>query len=151
MKISSLYKGMAVFFVLICIVLAVYYLRNPLGPKLQIRDQVFTVELAVTPQEHLQGLSGRDQLPDNHGLLFVYRDKSDYQFWMKDMKFALDFIWIEDTTVVDLTKNVPPPGTTGDTKVVHPKARVNRVLEVNAGTIDRVGIQIGDTVQYLRK
>ncbi len=132
-------------------VLAIYYYFNPLTPKLEIRNQTFTVEYAVTENEKRQGLSGRDKLPDNHGMIFVYRDKQQYSFWMKDMKFALDFIWIDDTKIVDITENVPPPLSGKPPETVSPKQPVNRILEVNAGTVERLGIQIGDTVTFLRK
>ena len=138
-------------FMVLIAILGWYYLRNPIGPKLQINNQVFTIELALTEPQQRQGLSGREMLPENHGMLFVYPGKNMYSFWMKDMKFALDFIWIDDTTVVDITKNVLPPTITGNTLTVMPNQQVNRILELNAGTVDRVGIKKGDTVTFLRK
>lgn len=136
---------------ILALTLIVYYTRNPLGPKIQIRDHVFHVELALTPKEQQQGLSGREKLQDKEGMLFVYQQKSQYQFWMKDMKFNLDFVWIDNNKVVDIMKNIPAPNPGEQPIIITPKAPVNRILEVNAGTIDTVGIQIGDTVTYLRK
>jgi uncharacterized protein len=137
--------------VLIISFIALYYVRNPLIPKLQINNQVFTLEYAVTTAEQQKGLSGRNPLPEYHGMIFIYRDKQQHTFWMKDMKFALDFIWIDDNKVVDLTENVPPPQPGQQLKTYSPKQPVNRVLEVNAGTVKKVGINIGDTVTFLRK
>ena len=63
------------------------------------------------------------------------------------MKFPLDFIWITDNTVVDITKNVQPPDGT-DMHVVHAIVPVNKILELNAGEADTYGIQIGDMVTF---
>lgn len=128
-----------------------YYFFNPLTPKLQINNQVFTYEIAITDAQRQQGLSGRDPLPENHGMLFVFPNKAQHGFWMKDMKFALDFIWIDDTTVVDISENVPPPTPGQQPVALGPQKSVNRVLEVNAGTVQRTGIKVGDTVTYLRR
>lgn len=152
MNILSRYGKYSVFLgILLLILLVGFYAKNPLTPKLQIRDQILTLEYAVTETQQRQGLSGRDPLPDNHGMIFIYRDKQQHTFWMKDMKFALDFIWIDDTKVMDITENVLPPKTGEQLKTYAPKFPVNRVLEVNAGTVKRLGIQIGDTVTFLRK
>jgi hypothetical protein len=79
---------------LIGIITALYYLRNPLIPKLSINNHVFTYETAITPEELMRGLSGRDPLPENHGMLFIYDHKEQYKFWMNEMKFPLDLSFI---------------------------------------------------------
>ncbi|MBI4100276.1 DUF192 domain-containing protein [Candidatus Microgenomates bacterium] len=105
-----------------------------------------TVEIADTTEKKVKGLSGRPSLGQNEGMLFVFPQKSAYSFWMKDMKFPLDFIWINGSQVVDITKNVPYPQDSGQPPLVSPKAVVDKVLEVNAGVADSSGIQIGDTI-----
>ena len=96
----------------------------------------------------MQGLSGKDSLPPNHGRLFVYDHQEQYEFWMKGMKFPLDFIWIADHTVVNITENVPAP--TGlMPAIVKPYVDVDKILEVTAGTITKSGIKVGDTVQFI--
>lgn len=129
----------------------IYYLKYPLTPKLRINNHIFTYEIAITDEKRQKGLSGRKSLPQNHGMLFVFQDKGYHPFWMKGMKFPLDFIWIDDNTVVDLTENVPPPKEGEEPAHVVPKALVNRVFEVRAGTIKDLNIQIGDRVEYLKR
>jgi uncharacterized membrane protein (UPF0127 family) len=136
---------------LLGVFITLYYIKNPLMPKLSINNHVFTYEIAITPQEQMKGLSGRDLLPDNHGMLFVYNRKEQYAFWMNQMKFPIDIIWIDDTKVVDITKNVPTPAPGDQLPTYAPKRPVNRVFEVAAGTADRFGIKEGDEVTYLRK
>lgn len=131
--------------------LAIYYKLHPLVPKLSINNHIFTYEIALTPQEVMKGLGDRDPLEENHGMLFVYDHKEQFQFWMKGMKFPLDMIWIDDNTVIDISKNVPV-GIPGEQLPLYaPKQPVNRVFEVNAGTADKLGIKEGDRVEYLRK
>ena len=131
--------------------LLLYYFKNPLTPKLSIEGKIFTYDLAITPQEHERGLSGRDPLPENHGMLFVFEHKEQFAFWMKEMKFSLDMIWIDDNKIVDISKNVPIPTAGQRLPIYSPKQVVNRVFEVNAGTADRLGLKEGDSVTYLRK
>ena len=124
-----------------------YYFKNPLTTKATIAGHVFYVEVAATPKAREQGLSGRQSLAQNEGMLFVYQDQALHGFWMRGMNFPLDFIWIRDKTVVQLNKNVPSPLQGGSLEVLEPSVPVDMVLEVNAGTIDRLGIVPGDTIE----
>jgi hypothetical protein len=126
-----------------------YYLTHPPGAKVRIGGNVFTVELAVTRAEKEQGLGGRPSIADNHGMLFVYDHKEQYEFWMREMRFPLDFIWIEGEKVADITLGVPPPQPGEQPAVVKPYIQVDKVLEVNAGTVERLGIKRTDPVEFL--
>lgn len=124
-----------------------YYLKNPLTTKVTIGNHVIYVDVAATPQARERGLSGRTSLAEDHGMLFVYPAPAKHGFWMRGMNFSLDFIWIRDKTVFELTRNVPPP-TEGEVPVMlEPYYPIDMVLEVNAGTIDRLGIKEGDTIE----
>lgn len=113
-----------------------------------MNGHTFLLELALTPEEKQRGLSGRDSLPQNHAMLFPYDHKELYGFWMKDMRFPLDFLWIDGNTIVDITKHVPAP--TGSTQPVslQPGKPVDKILELNAGVADSIGAKIGDTVIF---
>ncbi|MDX1536041.1 MAG: DUF192 domain-containing protein, partial [Candidatus Spechtbacterales bacterium] len=77
--------------------------------KLEIADTEITVELAEKPEDKAKGLSGRSSLAEEHGMLFVFNRPGTYSFWMKEMNFPIDIIWIgEDMRVVDITKNAKP-------------------------------------------
>lgn len=125
-----------------------YYWSHPLGAKAIINSNIINLELAVTTKEKEKGLGGRDSLPADTGMLFPYDHKEQYMFWMKDMKFPLEIIWIDGNKVADLTKNVPPPTSDQDIVRLAPKVAVDKVLEVNAGTVDRLNIKIGDAVKF---
>ena len=112
----------------------------------------FAVEVADDPAERAQGLSGRDPLPDDGGMLFVYQEPVVPGFWMREMRFALDFVWIgQNCEVVDVTPNVPAPGegtSESELTLYHPAAPILYNLEVNAGTAERHGIEVGDAVRF---
>lgn len=124
-----------------------YYRKYPLRTEITIRNHPIIVDLAVSQKEKERGLSGRKMLPSGHGMLFVYDHKETYGFWMKDMQFPLDFLWIDGKTVADITKNVQVKSASGAWITLGPRVPVDKVLEVNAGTIDALGISIGDSIE----
>jgi uncharacterized membrane protein (UPF0127 family) len=135
--------------ILLVIFLIGYYLRNPLVTRVSINEHVIPVELAVTNEEKQRGLGYRDSLNADSGMLFVYDHPEQYGFWMKEMRFPIDIIWIADNLVVDISHNVPV-ATTSTPPSYQAKIPVNKVLEVNAGKAREWGIDIGDLVQILR-
>ena len=79
-------------------------------------------------------------------MLFDFPKPDIYQFWMNDMNFPLDFIWINGGKVVEITENVQPPSQTqGQPVVVKSYFSVDKVLEVNAGFVTRNNLKVGDT------
>jgi len=124
-----------------------FYSKHPLSATVVIKQTEFTVDLAITPKEKTKGLSFRKNLPSKHGMLFIYENKDQYPFWMKDMNFPLDFIWIDGNIIVDITKNIPPANST-NMQIVKPIVPANKILEINAGEIDTYNIQIGDIVTF---
>lgn len=124
-----------------------FYSRHPLVTTVTIRNTIFTVDVAVTAKEKELGLGNRKSLAPDHGMLFVYDHKEVFPFWMKNMRFPIDIIWIDDKTIVDITKDVPlSTKPIEQLPIYHPVVPVNKVLELPTGTADRVGINIGDQV-----
>jgi len=127
---------------LLFVLTAWYYIRHPIGEKAIINGHTIRLELAVTEAEKEKGLGYRDSLAADWGMLFVYDHPERYGFWMKGMRFPLDFIWINGNSIVDLSPNISPP------RSLAPAVPVDKVLEVNAGTIGKLGVKIGDLVQF---
>lgn len=120
--------------------------------QLMIGEQTLSIEIARTQAEMEQGLSGRQTMTDNEGMLFDFSaDKSARYapaFWMKDMKFPLDFIWIANDKVIGITADAPAPTSTQlNLPLYPPPAPVNQVLEVNAGWSAAHKIKTGDQVR----
>ena len=113
----------------------------------------FPVELALTAAEQIQGLSGRPSLTADTGMLFVYEKQSRRSFWMPDMHFPLDIVWIgSDCAVADVTLNAlpPEPGQANqDLPLYSPKLPAQYVLEINAGEAEAKGISEGVGVEFL--
>lgn len=117
--------------------------------NLQINNALLKVELADTQEKRSKGLGGRENLASDEGMLFLFDKPDKYAFWMKGLKFPLDFIWIKDDTVVDFLANVPMPAIGQPDQslpVYSSKVEINKVLEVNAGTIQRLNIKAGDRI-----
>jgi phosphatidylglycerol---prolipoprotein diacylglyceryl transferase len=120
--------------------------------KRQSDQNVFLVQVEVvnTDQSRTQGLSGRDAIGQD-GMLFVFPEAKKHSFWMKDMKFDLDFIWLEDGRVVEITKNVPHPEENGQSTAslpaYVPQEPISMMLEVPAGTAEKWSLQVGDAFE----
>lgn len=108
-----------------------------------------SAEVADEVLERAKGLSGREGLGEKEGMLFKFDEYGFYYFWMKDMLFPIDMIWIRDNKVVDVTHNAPFPVGDEQPASFSPQEIVNYVLEVNAGFAREHGIQEGDMVTII--
>ena len=118
----------------------------------RIGDAAFSVDLAVLPEERQQGLSGREFMAESSGMLFVFEEESQLHFWMKEMMFPLDIIWIDaQCQLLEVAENVPrpPPGTSNSEipRVQSPSPALY-VLEINAGMAAGAGLSAGDAVRF---
>lgn len=76
---------------------------------LTVNGQTFTVEIADNDKARTQGLSGRAELAADHGMLFAFAQPAKLVFWMPDMHFAIDIIWLDaDQHVLGLVPNAEP-------------------------------------------
>lgn len=112
-------------------------------------DDHLSVRVPSTIQLQERGLAGVAQLTDDEGMLWIYDPPARVSFWMKGMLIPLDFVWISDGHIIELTENVPPPvsAVSTDLPIYEPGVPVDGVLEVAAGFADRHGLKVGDSVQ----
>jgi uncharacterized membrane protein (UPF0127 family) len=119
------------------------------SPKVYINKIGIEVEVADTPQKRAQGLSGRKSLGELEGMLFIFENPDIYRFWMPDMNFPIDIIWIdEDGVIVDITENAPPLEDKSNPVWYMPIKPVKYVLEVNSGFSNKYNINVGDKVIF---
>lgn len=119
--------------------------------KVIINGKTFKVDLAETPEQQITGLSQTNSLRDNRGMLFIFADKRYRNFWMKDMKFPIDIIWIEDNAIIGIEPNAPVPAKDEDNPPVYRSNReVNYVLEINAGLAEKYGFKVGDSINIVK-
>lgn len=114
---------------------------------IKIAGKIFKVDLALTPEIQKQGLSGRSELKEDEGMLFVFDHIDQYSFWMKDMNFALDIIWIgEDLRVVYIKKSAEPESYP---ETFTPSQNARYVLEVLSQFSEKNNLKEGDRVEFL--
>ena len=134
----------------VLVVLATGFLlsRNDASPRVSIGEQSFSVEVADEADEWAQGLSGRPGLPDGQGMLFLFPSAARRDFWMKDMQFAIDIMWLRGGSVIGITRDATPePGVPESKLVRYPSPDVvDTVVEVAAGQAS--GIGVGDVMVY---
>lgn len=110
-----------------------------------------SVEIADTPEKKEKGLSGRKSLAENSAMIFPYNPPERVVFWMPDMNFPIDIVYLNNNQVVEIYKQVPnfPADTPRDQLPRYPsRFPVNLVIELPAGWSDSHNLKIGDTVQY---
>ena len=112
---------------------------------IQLKGESIRVSVADTGQSREQGLSGRQSLAPDEGMLFVFPEDGIYAFWMKDMRFSIDIVWLAaDGRLVYMAQNVSPdtyPRTFG------PNTAARYVLELPAGYLRGHAVSIGDIVR----
>ncbi len=116
-----------------------------------VGSRQIVVELAMTNAAREQGLSDREFLSSDHGMLFLFDRPEPQIFWMHRMKFPLDIIFLREGVVVDVHADVPPPTSESLTPaIVRSKTDADQVLEINAGKAAEWGIVEGTRVEVFR-
>ena len=111
----------------------------------RIGDVSFEVDIADNPISQARGLSGREFMEENKGMLFLFGNFSKRGFWMQGMKFPLDIIWISGDEIVGVAENLTPADF-GEVKVYDSPENVDKVLEINAGLFKKYGFKKGDKI-----
>jgi len=120
------------------------------GPRVELKGQRFDVEIADTEPARERGLMFRDSMPADHGMLFLFDDSAVRTFWMKNCRMPLDILYFDDKyKLVSVQQRVP--ACRSDPCPVYPSENAAKyVLELNAGTADKLGVKPGDTLNVSR-
>lgn len=108
-----------------------------------IGNNLYHLYVADTDPLRVQGLSNIVKLKTDQGMIFTFPNRDRHSFWMKDMRFNLDFIYVDGKEVVDVRENISP-----DTYPVYitPDKLCDKVIELRAGEIQKSNIQVGDSI-----
>ncbi len=117
-------------------------------PYVKINSVEIPVEVAAGMMSRARGLSGRQSLDEKSGMLFVFSKPAIHSFWMPDMHFPIDIIWINDGKIVDISANVSNDFSLLNPRTYKPSQPAQYVLEVNAGFAEKENIKIGDEVSF---
>jgi len=115
----------------------------PPHARVTIGVYVIDAEVADTPARKERGLSGRLSLADGAGMLFPYDSPGLYGFWMPDMHFDIDILWMREGRIVHIEPNVSKDD---PQRIYKPRVPADLVLELPAGSAARRGFAVGDRV-----
>lgn len=127
-------------------------LQNPFAPAhpkstVTISGHTFYVTVAKTEQQKEEGLSVKSSLPQDQGMLFPFDTPAFYAFWMRNMKFPIDIIYIANKKIVTIYSNVPAPKNSTETLPIYkPHQPADTVLEINAGLANTYHFTVGTPV-----
>lgn len=151
---------LGLFALLLLVIGAIAYTQHmPIGglfnaknknPNIVIDNHIFTLLVAQTDQEKNTGLSNKTTLPKDTGMLFIFNSPLNIPFWMKNMKFPIDIIFIADNKILRILSNVPIPAEGANDDEI-PKytslTPYNNVLEITAGLAKEYKFKVGDSVK----
>ena len=115
--------------------------------KLKINDDLLSVEISADALSRSRGLSGRESLCEDCGMVFVFGGEAKHSFWMKDMNFPLDILYIKGDEIVEIFKNVQILDDMNEIKEIFPNKKADKVLELNAGWCETHNVQVGDRIE----
>jgi uncharacterized protein len=124
---------------------------GPRRPVVVLDERVrASVDVVATPALRARGLSGRADLAEGQGMLFLFEAAAIQSFWMKDMRFEIDILWIRDGRIVGITPNVPLPKLGVPLPRYQSQVPCDVVLELRGGAARRAGLLVGHSVRIER-
>jgi len=115
--------------------------------NLEINGEVLDIEISADALSRTRGLSNRESLCENCGMVFIFGKESKYTFWMKDMNFPLDILYIQDDEIVEIFKDVQVLDNADEFTEIYPDVNADKVLELNAGWCEAYDVQVGDKIE----
>lgn len=135
----GLITGITVIIFVAVIITSLLLSKRP--TQVSVNGKTFTVTLAKTEKDRQIGLSKTEKIEENQGMLFIF-EKADYhRFWMKEMKFSIDIIYINGDRVTTVIDNAKPPASNGNLEIYEPAEKSDKVLELKAGTAKKYNIK----------
>ena len=113
-------------------------------------ERCYRVSVADTPETRAQGLMFRDGLAADEGMLFVFPEETQESFWMKNMKFTIDILWMDQSGVIVHVEHHVPPCTVEPCQVYTPETKALYVLEIPSGDADRYHLAAPLKAQFSR-
>lgn len=113
--------------------------KNPFRQTIAVGEKTYRVEVVSSPADMALGLAKYDHLEANQAMLFELTRKSTPGFWMKNMQFDIDIVWLRDNLVIGVSQGYAATPFT----LIYPPSPVDSVLEVNLNS----GIKVGDRVK----
>ncbi len=114
--------------------------------ELRVRDRTFKLQIADSPEKQQLGLGKRESLRPDDGMVFIYTDEAQRCFWMKDMRFAIDIIWLDkQKEIVHIGPDIRPETYP---KTFCPDKSAQYVVELSSGMAARTGLRAGQPLEF---
>ncbi|HCS47283.1 MAG: hypothetical protein A2V45_03575 [Candidatus Aminicenantes bacterium RBG_19FT_COMBO_58_17] len=108
-----------------------------------------TAELAVSDEERAQGLMFREKINEDQAMLFLFEKEDIHSFWMKNMRFAIDILWLDGRKRIVHIENQVPPCPKDPCSSYIPAAAASFVLELQAGFVEKHGLRLYDRIEFV--
>lgn len=117
--------------------------------NLEIGGKIVKVDVSDDSCKIVLGLSGRKSMSADRGMIFIFRNSGNYGFWMKDMNFPIDILWIDnDFNITGIEKSV---STSTYPSVLGEKYLAKYVLELSSNFSDQNNIEVGNKIIFSKK
>ncbi|MGD1834267.1 MAG: DUF192 domain-containing protein [Nitrososphaeraceae archaeon] len=108
------------------------------------------VDVAITDLQKQKGLSIKNTLKEDEGMIFIFEKPKQAGFWMKGMKFPIDIIWLNNNlSIIHIEKELQPCPTILNCPVYKPDKDALYVLETVSGFSDKYDLKENDTIQFI--
>lgn len=151
-------KILFAFAILLILALGIVFVQNYIKTKsfsllkksatATIGNHTFTLSIARSQKEKEVGLSETKLLSENQGMIFIFDKPDYYSFWMKNMKFPIDIIYINNDAIVTIIKNAQIIKPQDNPTVYFSTQPADKVLEIQAGLSEKYKFKEGDRVKY---
>lgn len=122
------------------------FLRD--NKSVTIDGHTFSVTVANSAKDKEVGLSATTSLSENQGMYFPFQPEGYYAFWMKNMKFPIDIIFIHNNHIITIYSRVPAPTSASQILPIYkPTEPTDSVLEISSGLADKYNFKVGDSVK----
>jgi uncharacterized membrane protein (UPF0127 family) len=108
-----------------------------------------TAELAVTEAERARGLMFRETMEESQGMLFIFEEEERHRFWMKNMRFAIDILWLDRQRKIIHCEPQAPPCQQDPCPTYGPDAPAAFVLELQSGFTEKHSLKLYDRVEFI--
>lgn len=130
--------------IILILILLLSFTTSSSKSTLHLPQKDISLIVVDSAEAREKGLSGKESLPENTGMFFVFDKPSQYEFWMKDMKFPIDIIWLDASfKIIHIESNVSPDTYPNTFK---PESDSLYVLETDAHFTEKNNLKVGDTL-----
>ncbi len=147
-----MYKIIGIILVFVVLIGIIFIPKNSpqtSGYSLEVNNKNINLLIADTDALRVQGLSAKDSLPKDTAMLFIFDTSDTYGFWMKDMKFSIDILWLDEKgKIISIEKNLAPESYP---HIFIPPQKSLYVLEGNAGFSDENNLMVGNILNMVKK